>query len=363
MRFATALLTATLLLADGQANGQVQLLPAGEFAARDGRPGKNLKWSLTDEQGHAVAAAMNATIAATPIVIDYEHQTLLARTNGQAAPAAGWMRRVSWLTGKGLMAEVDWTERAAAAIKAREYLYISPVITHDPATGQVTGVHMAALTNYPALLGMDAAAALSALTDPPEPKEPPMKQLLTALAAALAMPHLATADEATAVAALQAWKPQQAKPQVPVALTTLLGLQAGADEAAALAAIAKLQAPDATTAQTIAALTAQLNTLTAQINGDKVARDVDAAINAGKLTPAQRDVYLKIGATNYELLTATLASLQAIPGLAGQNAATKAAGAGSEGQPVTALTADQSLIAQQLGIAPADYLKQLQQAA
>ena len=38
----------------------VQLLPAGEFAAADGRPGPGRTWRLSDEQGRALADAIGA---------------------------------------------------------------------------------------------------------------------------------------------------------------------------------------------------------------------------------------------------------------------------------------------------------------
>lgn len=364
MRFLTALLAASLPLL---ASGQVQLLPDGEFSARDGRPGPGKTWRVTDEQGLNLAAAMNAVIAATPIVIDYEHQTLHAAKNGQPAPAAGWIRHVSWLTGKGLLADVEWTERAKQAVAAGEYRYISPVITFDKASGAITGVHMAALTNYPALLGMDAVQALSALhPDPPEPthrpdsQEPEMKLLLAALAALLQAPALATADEATAVAALKAWTPPKAP--LPDALTTALGLQAGADEAAVLSAVAALKAPGTETVQLVATLQAQVAQLSARLQTDEVTQAVDGAITAGKLTAAQREQYVELGKKDMAMLKAILAAAPVIPGLAGQAAAAKAGGdAGAGGhQAVTALSATQRLIADQLGVPHDAYLKQLQ---
>jgi phage I-like protein len=359
MRLLTALLSASLPLL---ANGQAQLLPAGEFSARDGRPGPGKTWRVSDAQGLKLAAAMNTTIAATPIVIDYEHQTLHKERNGQPAPAAGWIRSVTWLTGKGLLSDVEWTDKARAAINAGEYRYISPVITWDQDSGAVTGVHLAALTNFPALLGMDAAvAALSTLNDH-APQETPMKLLLAALATMMGQASLATADEATAVAAVQAWKPPPAP--LPEALTTALGLAAGADATAALSAVAALKAPSTATVQLVTDLQGQLATLTAQINGAAVDRAVDGAIEAGKLTAAQREQYVALGKKDLAMLTAILAAAPVIPGLAGQGAAAKVAASGADTrQAITALTTDQQAIAAQLGIAPADYLKSLQAAA
>jgi phage I-like protein len=355
MRLKLALLTTTLPLA---ATGQVQLLPAGEFAARDGRPGPGKTWRVSDEKGRSLAAAMNATIAATPIVIDYEHQTLQANKNGQPAPAAGWIRSVVWLSGKGLMADVEWTERARAAIAAGEYRYISPVIEFDKASGDVNAVHMAALTNYPALLGMDAVQAMTAhplFND--DPSEPDMKLLLAELATFLKVPALA--DEAAAVAALKSYVPPKAA--LPEALSAALGLQAGADEAAALSAVAALKTPGTETVQLVATLQAQVTQLTARLQADEVAKAVDGAITAGKLTAAQRDQYVELGKKDKDMLTAILAAAPVIPGLAGQAAAAKAgAEGGAAGQAVTALSATQKLIADQLGLSHDAYLKQLQ---
>lgn len=361
MRLLTALLSTALPL---QGNGQVQLLPAGEFAARDGRPGQGRKWKLNDAQGEALAAQVNDTIAATPIVIDYEHQTLFTKANGQPAPAAGWLSSVTWLAGKGLMGTVEWTALAAQQIKDGAYRYISPVITWAKDTGQVTGLHMAALTNFPALLGMDAATALSSLNPTDPDQEPTMNKLFLAIAA---LTGVAVIDEATALAAVQGFKPAQTP--LSAALTAALGLQAGADEAAALTAVTKLKAPSDASAQLVATLQAQVTTqgqalaaLTAQLQGDQVVQSVDAAITAGKITAATRDAYIELGKKDVAALTSILAVMTPIPGIAGQAAQTKAAASGADKQTLTALTADQTLIAKQLGYTADEYLKVLQAA-
>jgi phage I-like protein len=141
-----------------QANdiARVQLLPAGEFAAADGRPGPGRKWRLSDEQGRALADAINRR--GNEFVIDYEHQTVLSADNGQPAPAAGWAARVEWRDGLGLFAaDIRWTDRARAMLAAGEYRYISPVLVSD-ASGTVVDVLHAALVNVP---GLDMLPPLS----------------------------------------------------------------------------------------------------------------------------------------------------------------------------------------------------------
>lgn len=162
MRLAALLSPAAVqaLTADAAATGVAQLLPAGRFAARDGRPGAGKHWQLTDQAGAALAAELSAIAAKTPIAIDYEHQSVLAATNGQPAPTAGYMVSFDWRNGAGLFARVNWMPRARAFIAAGEYRYISPVILADEQTGVVVGLHNAALVSTPAILGMDAVAEL-----------------------------------------------------------------------------------------------------------------------------------------------------------------------------------------------------------
>lgn len=55
--------------------------------------------------------------------------------------------------------DVEWTERATQMIEGGEYKYISLVFAYDKKTGKVKRLLHAALTNNPALDGMDAVAA------------------------------------------------------------------------------------------------------------------------------------------------------------------------------------------------------------
>lgn len=339
------------------ANGQAQLLPAGEFAARDGRPGNGAKWAVSDAQGVQLAAAMNLVATQTPIVIDYEHQTMLAAKNGLPAPAAGWITRVEWRAGQGMFADVAWTDKAKAHIDAGEYRFISPVIEYDAASNAVHSVLNAALVNYPAVLGMEPVmASLSAWFSDSPSSTSTSEQDMTLLAALIAAFGLqATATEADAIAALNAFK---ARPPVPTALSTALGLkadatheaalsavatlktaaekpvlsaalvtalglQAGADEAAALAAVTTLKSAktgtDEGTLTAMQALQTQVATLSGQINERNVNELVDGAITAHKLLPAQRDWAIGLGKTNLAALQGYLGTAQVIPGLGGQS--------------------------------------------
>lgn len=340
-----AILAAALALS---ACGEVQLLPAGEFSARDGRPGPGKKWVVTDADGQRLAEKLCAQSVQTEFLFDIDHQTIRAEANGQPAPAAGWATRFEWRAGKGLFAtDVRWTESALKAIEAGEYRYISPVIAFDSASGRVVGVQMAAITNFPALLGMEPIGqALSARLGAqylPDETESSMK-LLAALAALFALPASATEDDA--IKAVTTFKAEaDAAKAKPAALSgqvvTALGLQAGADEKAALSAItalqAKAQGADATTATTIAALQGQLATLTAQAAEREVDQVVQAALSAGKLVPAQVDWARKQGKADLSMLKAYIDSAPVIAKLQAQTGGRDPSGGGDSEHSAEAL--------------------------
>lgn len=180
-------------------HGTIQLFPAGEFRAVDGRPKDCDHWLMTAEIAQRLIDAANAR--STPYVIDYEHQTLRLIENGQPAPAAGWFKELEWREGKGLYAvNVKWTEAAAAMILADEYLFISPVFNYNK-SGHVLQILHAALTNTPALDDMDevmlAAASLLAINSTSEGNAG-MEELLEQLRWMLNLPLSATQEEVIA---------------------------------------------------------------------------------------------------------------------------------------------------------------------
>jgi phage I-like protein len=323
MRLLTALLASTLALNAQADGGWIQLLPAGEFAARDGRPGPGKKWKLTDEEGARIAAEFSALAAQTPIVVDYDHQTLYVAQHGGKAPAAGWMSGAEWRPGQGLFAKREWTAAATEFIDKKEYRYISPVLLYDPVTLKVHGVAMAALVNFPGLLGMHPAH--TALATQFTQEKDHMNPILAALLSGLGLAETATLEQAqTALAALKA-RPAQAA--IPAALATALKLQPGADEAAALAAVTALAKPDPNTLTAMAALQGEVAQLRAQINGDKATTTVDDAIKAGKLVPAMRDWALNLAKTDMAALNGYLATAPVIP-MGGQSDGKDRGGAG-----------------------------------
>lgn len=356
-----------------QASADVQLLPAGEFAGRDGRPGPGKTWKLNDAQGQAIAAALNARHGEgrAKFVLDYDHQTLLAAKNGQPAPASGWSRQFAWRPGQGLFAlNVSWTERAKALIDAEEYMYISPVIGFDEATGEVQDVMLAALTNYPCLMEMGAVtqavaqlnATGSSFSLPNQPSESSMT-LLAALMAALVLP--AETTEAQAIEAVKTLKTKADTPPkalVPAALSAALGIKPEADEATALSAVATLKGTgaaangfDTTSVKLVQEMQAQVAALTAQIHGDRVTQMVTEALSAGKLVPAQKDWAIKLGQTSVEQLSAFIAAAPVIAGALGTPQSGGKEGGTGSGTGVAALSSDELRIATAMGIKPEDF--------
>ena len=331
MPVASCVATGTALQA---ASGRIQLFPAGTFAARDGRPG-NLRgvnatsWRLTAQDAEAVIAHWQRT--ATPLVVDYEHQTQLAAQNGRPAPAAGWITSLEWEEGRGLFAGVDWTDKARAHIRAGEYRYISPVFAFDRQNGAVLRLICAALTNHPALDGMDAA---SATFTPYE--EPPMKQIL----AALGLPE--TADEAAALAALTTLRQERdsAKAQAEAAPDP--------QKFVAMATFSAVQ-------QEAAQLRGELTKLKNEAQAAALKDDIEAALKDGRLTAATKGWAESLAKTAPDALKAYLAAQPPVQALTGTQTGGRTPAGDKPG--TAALTDEEQYVCDQLGMTAEEYRK------
>lgn len=92
------------------------------------------------------------------LMVDYEHKSILklgAPVDG--GKAAGWFKPAV-KNGELWATDVQWTDAAKAALKAREYRYFSPALLHD-ASGRVHKLVNVALTNLPATKGLRALVA------------------------------------------------------------------------------------------------------------------------------------------------------------------------------------------------------------
>lgn len=114
---------------------------------------------LMDEQGaREVIAAFGALGVDLPV--DYHHASIdpTQRLDG-AAPAAGWITALRWDPARGLVASVNWTERAAGYIANREYRYHSPVGIVRNSDKRFIELVNVSLTNEPATINPKAIAA------------------------------------------------------------------------------------------------------------------------------------------------------------------------------------------------------------
>lgn len=322
--------------AGGPAPGRIQLFPMGEFSARDGRPGTlkgvNVKaWTITPIIAAAVIARWQAR--ETPLVVDYEHQTMNAVENGQPAPAAGWIESLE-VEPDGLYATVKWTEAARAFIKADEYRYISPVFTFDPKTGAVLELKSAALTNYPALDGLDAVAART------EDESPMKKETLEALRHFFGL--AADADEAAVVAALKAQGDGRT-------LTAMLAVAKEADpDPAQYVPAAMLTAAQ----EKNAALAAKVKELEGSGTLAALTAEIDAALADGRLPKACEGWAKTTAKTNPEAIKSYIASAVPVAALKG----TQTGGTSPSGAPVAALTDEELYTCNQLGLSNADFI-------
>jgi phage I-like protein len=332
---------------------EVQLTPAGDFTPSDGRALPVPAWRIDGAIADRVIAAFAAR--RNPAVLDYEHQSLFKEDNGQPAPAAGWIRHIAWRDGAGLFANVELTQRAKDYIAANEYRYISPVFSYDPVSGDVLAIQMAALTNTPAIDGMDEvqlrAAATFGLTPPA--KEPKMDKLLKAMIAALALDAAATED--TAIAALTARIEEHKK------LREAIGIPADADTTAAIAACSAIKAKAATSVDpaqyvpvgAVNELRAALAVLTAQNTAREVGDLIGPALEDGRLPVALEPWARDLGKNNLAALTAYLKEAKPIAALAG----TQTGGKPPAGMDTAALNAAELAICTATGVTAEQFAK------
>lgn len=314
----------------------LQLTPAQDFTPSDGRAMDVPAWRINAATAQRVIAAFNA---AQPPVIDYEHQTLHKEANGQPAPAAGWMHGLRWIEGRGLFAEAELTERARALVQSGEYRYFSPVFEYARGSGEVTRILMGALTNHPAIAGMEAvnlmAAASARFTTTPTTstkESDDMNELLKKLLAALGLPEDASEEQA-----LSAIKALTDKPAVAATTAT--------PDPAQYVPVAVVQE-----------LQTNLAALSASVHSRAVDDVIAPALGDGRLLPAEEAWARDTAKTPAGLasLTSLLNVRQPIAALTGTQTGGKAPvpAAGAHG-----LTADELAVAAACGMTPEAYAK------
>jgi len=339
----------------------LQILPAGEFRATDGRPTDVKAWYIDA----AIAASIIAEVSARQnrLVIDYEHQTLLAAENGKPAPAAGWFKQLEWREGDGLYAiGVEWTDAAKAHIEAKEYLYFSPVFSYSKKTGAVESVLLGAITNNPALDGMSevAVAAASKLLTNTESLTMDLDELLERLRWMFNLPTLATADDILTEVnkAVDLIKADNAT--AAASFNLIAHLSAQHQSIASLTA--QIETPDPAKFVPLSVMQemqTQLTALNKQINDGEVEDLVTVALSSSRLLPAQEPWARELGAKDIAALKSYLDTAQPIVALTG----TQTGGKIPDADGITGLTDSQLAVCKQMGVSPEDYKKTLSASA
>lgn len=350
----------SLLGADAGNTVEVQLTPAGDFTPSDGRELPVDHWRMDAQVAARVIAQFHAR--KNPAVLDYEHQTLNAQDNGRPAPAAGWIRDLVWREGRGLFACVELTERARQHIAAGEYRYISPVFRYDTRSGDVTAIDMAALTNHPALTGMQPLELRAAATFlHPSHQEPSMNKLMLAVCLALGLAAEATTED-QAIAALTARMQVDPLSDVRQALGLATDAKPDTITAACSALKTKAEASSADPSKYVPvaqfeSLKTDFAALSAKLTTSEVSDLVNAGLSDGRLLAAQKDWATALGGKDIAALKAYLDTAQPIAALrASQTGGNPPANAKTEANP-EALTTDELAVCRACGISAEAFAK------
>jgi phage I-like protein len=257
----------------------IRILPLGKVELVDQRE----PFEVDQESLRAMVADFRAR--GVDLVIDYEHQSL----QGERAPAAGWIKGLE-AREDGLWGRVDWTPQAREYLRNREYRYFSPVLKLDPQTRRPRVLMQVGLTNVPAIKCLaplvakwgggagsgtieliGAGTSGEGLKINQEKEKGEMREKLTRL---LGLPPVA-AEEALWGRVLEVFRD----------LAAVLKLPEEASVSQMQGAMEVLKAG----AQRLGELQEELEDLKARQAEETAAKVVEEALEAGKITPAQKD--------------------------------------------------------------------------
>lgn len=345
-----AILTAKLTNPD---NWQ-QLLPKGEFRARDGRPEDVPHWFL--DEAIAQRLIERAKAIKQDILVDYDHGTLFKAKKGideGNVVASGWFNDVEmqWFDDEerqGLYVKPRWTPKAYQQIKDGEYAFLSAVFPYNN-KGEPLEIRMAALTNDPGITGMQRLAVLSAITDQMEKTSMPkqLRDLLAKLGVEIAEGAEVTEEQAQkAFDAYQALQADKSK----------------ADEQV-VALNAKVQAVDLSAyvpKATYDAMVLQVAALSAKTDEVDIESTITKARNEGRVIEAEVD-YLK-GFGKQQGVAALSAMLEARPQIAALSAmqTTQTNVDVQKEKGMAVLSAADKEAAKLLGMTEEDYAKEME---
>lgn len=245
---------------DNAPPAEMMLIPPGPVVTgRDGR-----SWNNPNPQG--IINYFKAQGRKIPI--DIEHATELKGPKGEPAPAVGWYPDLVAKPDGSIWGKTDWNPKGRDLMINREYSYYSPAIIYDKATMNIVGISSVGLTNKPNF----AVPALNREQEQKGASTMELEQLLVALGLpagttfAAALNHIASMKTSLATALNHAENPPLDK-FVPKADYDLALNRATSAE-------------EKITAQAKEVLETAINS------------EIDAALKAGKITPATKDYHI-----------------------------------------------------------------------
>lgn len=316
-------LTVALNVEGGQAPEWIELIPAGpQVKGHDGRA-----W-LNDQPDSVVAASAQRL----PVPLDWEHATDVRAPQGLEAPAAGWIEELQVRNG-AVWGRVSWTPRGAAQVINREYRFVSPGFGYSRATGRISRVIHAGLTNTPNFVLTALAREEQDITSE---KENPL-DLASRLRKALGLADDA-GDEAIVAAVAQNITAAQA-----VATNRPVDLTQYAPRADLATAVNRAETAEAS-----------LKAIKEADHDKAIETAISAAQDAGKVTPDAADEYRAMCRVEGGLdrFNALVPKLPVIVGAAESRAAAKI----ETGATQSALTNEERAVCRAMGQSEADFL-------
>jgi len=310
-------------------DGSMQLFPAGTFDAPRGAMRGKGPWLLDADSAQRLIGVVSQR--KNDIVVDYEHQSLLTAQNGQPVIAAAWInpQSLEWreppAAYPGLFAtSPKFTAAASAHIAADEIRYVSPVFSYDAKTGEVLDILNVALTNNPAIDGMQAVtvAATSLFASvSTHLQEPTMEieELLEQLRWLFNLPTLATIEQIAAE--LDKAKALINSNTADAAATSLIDVLSAKNAEIAALSVQAGQGVDLTKfapIEVVDELRTQLAALSVGTVEDKVAQLIEAGKKDGRIIGAKAEAWLTdMGKKAIAALSAYLDAAQPIAALTG----------------------------------------------
>lgn len=198
---------------------EFRIFPAGVISTTKG------DFLFDDQAAKAVMAAYEQH--GVDLTIDYDHHTLAAPM-GVKAISAGWFG-LELRNGELWAVNVNWTPPAAQHLANGEYRYFSPLFDYERQSNRITNLINNALTNTPAMDGIDALVAASQHASGGTDMDPELKKALDRIAE---LEKSINAKDSR----ISALEGQTAT----VALAATVGLAAGAQDAEVRTAVAGL---------------------------------------------------------------------------------------------------------------------------